>query len=525
MKFVIQRVLNSQTTIIESDQSGEKKEYVSGKIGHGYMVLCGIMDSDTTEIADKMVSKLIGLRIFEDENGKTNLDLKTVGGELMIVSQFTLCADTSHGNRPAFIRAARPEKAIPIYEHIIEECRNAGFNVQTGVFGADMKVDLTNDGPFTIILDSDELIKPDKKVPDSETIERSVKLERKNDRNIYADLTTETASDVLSTCVKLRGAEDFENTVNDVMADIREICDARHVCLLLVDQTNRKCSMVAQAYADKARRVSMNHWEDDEHYALVETWSDIIAEKNCLIVECEDDMKPILEKNPGWYESLHKAQVDSIVLFPLKAGKELIGYIWATNFDIKNTKRISETLDLTTFFLASEIKSYKVMKHLHRMSTIDELTGCLNRNAMNLKIDSILADTDKEQHTLGVVFADLNGLKRVNDSQGHEAGDLLLKTASIALMNSFTGNEIYRAGGDEFLVLMDDVKEEDIIYRISQLRSTSSMYGTVNFAVGYYFCDDRKDIRKALHEADESMYADKKQFYMNHPELDQRKKY
>ncbi|MCR5619452.1 MAG: D-tyrosyl-tRNA(Tyr) deacylase [Lachnospiraceae bacterium] len=162
MKFVIQRVLNAETTIIETDEAGAAREYVSGKIGKGYMVLCGIMDSDTVEIADKMVSKLIGLRIFEDENGKTNLDLKTVGGELMIVSQFTLCADTSHGNRPAFIAAARPEKAIPIYEHIIEECRRAGFNVQTGVFGADMRVELTNDGPFTIILDSDDLIKQSK---------------------------------------------------------------------------------------------------------------------------------------------------------------------------------------------------------------------------------------------------------------------------------------------------------------------------------------------------------------------------
>lgn len=162
MKFVIQRVLNAQTTIIETESSGEKKEYVSGRIGKGYMVLCGIMETDTVEIADKMVAKLIGLRIFEDENGKTNLDLKTVGGELMIVSQFTLCADTSHGNRPAFIKAARPEKAIPIYEHIIEECRNAGYNVQTGVFGADMKVELTNDGPFTIILDSDDFVRTGK---------------------------------------------------------------------------------------------------------------------------------------------------------------------------------------------------------------------------------------------------------------------------------------------------------------------------------------------------------------------------
>ena len=137
MRFVIQRVLDAAVTIIETDDQGNKNEYISGKIGKGFMVLCGIMDTDTMEISNKMVSKLLSMRIFEDENGKTNLDLKSVSGELLIVSQFTLCADVSHGNRPSFINAARPEKAIPIYEHIIEECRRACFKTETGVFGAD----------------------------------------------------------------------------------------------------------------------------------------------------------------------------------------------------------------------------------------------------------------------------------------------------------------------------------------------------------------------------------------------------
>jgi D-tyrosyl-tRNA(Tyr) deacylase len=157
MRFVIQRVLNGKTTIIETNESGERTERISGEIGHGFVVLCGILEDDDMSVADKMVSKLLSMRIFEDENGKTNLDLKTVGGELMIVSQFTLCADVSHGNRPSFIKAARPEQAIPIYEHIVEECRAAGFKTETGEFGADMKVELVNDGPFTIILDSKDL--------------------------------------------------------------------------------------------------------------------------------------------------------------------------------------------------------------------------------------------------------------------------------------------------------------------------------------------------------------------------------
>ena len=117
----------------------------------------GVTDWEELQIADKMVSKLLSMRIFEDENGKTNLDLKSVYGELMIVSQFTLCADVSHGNRPSFIAAAKPDAAIPIYEHIISECIKAGFNTKAGIFGADMKVELINDGPFTIVLDSSEL--------------------------------------------------------------------------------------------------------------------------------------------------------------------------------------------------------------------------------------------------------------------------------------------------------------------------------------------------------------------------------
>lgn len=113
--------------------------------------------ADTPEIADKMTKKLIGLRIFEDENGKTNLDLKTVGGALLIVSQFTLYADCRKGNRPSFINAGEPKMADALYRHIVDRCRQEIETVEEGIFGAEMKVELINDGPFTIWLDSDEL--------------------------------------------------------------------------------------------------------------------------------------------------------------------------------------------------------------------------------------------------------------------------------------------------------------------------------------------------------------------------------
>jgi D-tyrosyl-tRNA(Tyr) deacylase len=130
---------------------------VIGQIGKGFLVLIGVSDTDTREIADKMIKKMTGLRIFEDEQGKTNLSLADVAGELLLVSQFTLYADCKKGNRPSFIRAGKPEAANAMYEYIISECRKKVDKVETGSFGADMKVELLNDGPFTILLDSDEL--------------------------------------------------------------------------------------------------------------------------------------------------------------------------------------------------------------------------------------------------------------------------------------------------------------------------------------------------------------------------------
>lgn len=126
---------------------------VVGKIGKGFLVLVGVGNLDTREIVDRIVAKMTALRIFADGNGKTNLSLKDVGGELLIVSQFTLYADTSHGNRSGFTGAGSPDLAEDLYEYFIEKCRASVPVVEHGSFGADMEVELVNDGPFTIILE------------------------------------------------------------------------------------------------------------------------------------------------------------------------------------------------------------------------------------------------------------------------------------------------------------------------------------------------------------------------------------
>ena len=149
MKFVVQRVSEAQVTV-------DKKTV--GKIDKGFVVLIGITHSDTKEIADVLIKKLMNLRVFSDDNDKMNLNLNDVNeGELLLISQFTLYADCKKGNRPSFVQAAKPVPAEELYNYIIDKCKQTGINVQTGIFGADMNVELINDGPVTIILDSEQL--------------------------------------------------------------------------------------------------------------------------------------------------------------------------------------------------------------------------------------------------------------------------------------------------------------------------------------------------------------------------------
>lgn len=150
MKFLIQNVQNASVRIDDK---------IVGKINKGFVVFIGINHTDDIRTADKMIHKLLNLRIFKDSQGKTNLNLSDVSGELLLISQFTLYADCRRGNRPSFINAGKPEPAKELYEYIIDVCKQSGLEVQAGIFGADMKVELVNDGPFTIMLDSEEICK------------------------------------------------------------------------------------------------------------------------------------------------------------------------------------------------------------------------------------------------------------------------------------------------------------------------------------------------------------------------------
>ena len=328
------------------------------------------------------------------------------------------------------------------------------------------------------------------------------------------------AASVLNTCIKLRGSSNFKHTMDEVISDIRKICDAQSCVILLTDREAGNCSVLCESRNAYSMLPNMDKLlKDGKFYKLTLTWDDTIGGSNGLIAKNRHDMEYIREKNPGWYESLVSENVESIVLFPLKFNDEVLGYIWACNFDTENTVKIKEILELTVYFIASEIANHKLLDKLRILSTIDMLTGVLNRNEMNNKIDSLRNSNSDTLKGIGIVFADLNGLKRVNDNEGHLAGDLLIKNGANLLQNVFTGDEIFRAGGDEFMILMTYTTEEEIIKKCERVKKLSRNYNNVSFALGYSYQNDSADITDALKTADEKMYEDKEQYYKEHPEF------
>ncbi|MBP5379381.1 MAG: GGDEF domain-containing protein, partial [Ruminococcus sp.] len=204
--------------------------------------------------------------------------------------------------------------------------------------------------------------------------------------------------------------------------------------------------------------------------------------------------------------------------YPLKYGRDTLGYIWALNFDTEKTAQIRATLEITAYFIASEIANQQLMDKLKAISSFDILTGVMNRNAMNQKVDAVIEGTEKLPPQTAVIFVDLNGLKQINDNGGHANGDSLLKQAADVLKETFVGSEIYRAGGDEFMVLATEISEKSLEEKIQQLRIYQTQPGAASFSIGYCYSEKEFDIRQAMSTADKLMYKDKQLFYEKYPE-------
>ena len=184
-----------------------------------------------------------------------------------------------------------------------------------------------------------------------------------SDSSAMADLSAETASDVLKACIKLRGSSDIKQAFQEVVADIGELCGSEHCCILLTDTKKRKCSIFAESLREGSNLFPMSHYVDG-FYPITETWPNTLAGSTCVIVKDESDMEKLRDQNPIWGASLEQAGVKTIVLFPLRHGGVVLGYMWALNFNVADVMKIKETLEVTTFFLASEIASYQLLNEL-----------------------------------------------------------------------------------------------------------------------------------------------------------------
>ncbi|WP_029324512.1 sensor domain-containing diguanylate cyclase [Butyrivibrio sp. AE3004] len=342
------------------------------------------------------------------------------------------------------------------------------------------------------------------------------------DSSQIADASVNTAAGVLNACIMLRGTNDFKKSVGEVVKAIRKLCKAQRCCIMLMDHVERTCTVFGEDVSSSSNLKSFDELIDDEFYDIAEKWDSVISGSNCIIAKNERDMEVVKERNPEWYNSLMDGGVKTIVLFPLKQGKELLGYIWAMNFDAENAQKIKEALESTAFILSSEISNYLLLDRLKILSSKDMLTGVMNRNEMNNVVETLSGVRDNNDGPLGVAFADLNGLKVINDKEGHSAGDMLLKRAAMVLREVFDDNYIYRAGGDEFTIIMCGVTREEFEKKILDVRKVSEQYENVSFAIGTYMVDKVSDIRLALRHADENMYEDKKKYYEAHPEKKRR---
>ena len=353
--------------------------------------------------------------------------------------------------------------------------------------------------------------------PDKGVLLFSYEMSPKADIDKLADISSETATNVVKTCLKLRETDDFKAAMNSVVEDIRVQCAARSCRILLTDFANRRYSLLAEAYVEEPGMKPMSVYMDAGFADVVETWPLLIDKSNCFIITNPKEMEEASKKSPIWVESLKRANVERLVIYPIRSNNETIGFIWTSNFDVDKTMMIKETLGLTSFILSSEIANQQNIKKMKLMSSTDLLTGVLNRNAMNNRISDDIGGINVIENPFGVIFVDVNGLKAVNDTKGHRAGDDLLKEAANTLKEFCDDNdEVYRVGGDEFLIIAVRSPLERFEKLHKTLIDNSERPGRVHFAVGACHSTETGDILKAMQKADARMYAVKEDYYLRH---------
>lgn len=328
------------------------------------------------------------------------------------------------------------------------------------------------------------------------------------------------SSSIMQLSVKVNKMHSFEAAMAAGIEELKKICRAENCALYTLNSSSQRCRLYNQNGEQPQILEKITSDMGLTPYETALAWERDLEGSDCLLLE---DLSIIEERDPVWFRSMTNYGIRNMLLTAVRYDHALVGFIWATNFDTQRTLEIKETLELTTFMLAASIAHHHLVSRLEVMSRTDSLTQVLNRNAMNERVDKLIADPDSRPETLGVAFADLNGLKAVNDSGGHEAGDLLLQNAAALLKVVFGNYEIYRSGGDEFVIFCPGISRERLDESVARLRVLAENTPDVRYAIGTEWVGGSYDILAAMQAADKNMYQDKRDYYLCHPEKNRRR--
>ena len=346
-----------------------------------------------------------------------------------------------------------------------------------------------------------------------------MELSEAPDRERMASVPVRTASAVLQAAITLLGTNDLRERVGTVLSDILELSEAFSVRVMLADHENKRAINYCDRWAIPIAE-SYTVPEDPDHavisYPLMCSWGEYIGDNSYLLVTNSQDMDALAQRNPTWVKTMRAYGVETLMLIPFRHENEITGYLYLCNFNPDMTEEIREMAELMSFFLGTEIYNAVLLRRLDEMSHTDALTGLNNRNAMILRTK--LLGRSAEPIPFGVVNLDLNGLKNVNDREGHDAGDRLLVSAAEMLKKYFYEGDLYRTGGDEFIVIATGITCDVFERKVERLRRATAKEGNVSFAVGACWSDGSEDIVTTFRHADEKMYEDKKAYYEAHPE-------
>ncbi len=304
--------------------------------------------------------------------------------------------------------------------------------------------------------------------------------------------TSNAVNDVLKTCVKLHKANNLKDAMENVIAEIRQICNAEGCTVLLLNNEEERYSILAANFVPSSTIKRVTQFED--YYKIAISWKDMLGEEgDCIIARNREEIDNIGKINHPWYLTLVEAGVKSVVLFPLRQGREILGFIWAVNFDTENAQHIKETLELTTFFLSSHIAHYQVITRLKQMSYTDGLTGLPNRYALREHISDLIEKREK----FAAVSIDFNDFKHVNNTYGFDAGNkVLIEVAArwrAVSDTAFPEADKYLTciGGDEFFLVVSGYRSEkelkDIVSRYNDALSENVKVGSCDVYVSASF--------------------------------------